>query len=308
MHRVDAWLNLPPRPIFRRNALSTRINTCGTSNCFKPAWLNGAAPQLNTPMHHEQYRLATQGLQVEAVYMEVDVEDGDLDAEAKHVLSLCDAPTSTIAAVLGGRPDSNDFLAYLQRTEHKKLKGIRRVLHTDKTPKGFCLAENFVRGIRELGKRKLLFDLCMRPTDLMDGYALAKKCPESLFMLDHCGNAHPLAFRKRPDDKLAHHSAEEWKRSMDQLAKCENVFCKISGVIARLPSGGDANDLAPIINHCLDAFGPDRVVFGSDWPVCLLGAPLLTWVRYLHEIIATRSAEDQQKLWSKNAMRIYTLS
>ncbi|HUP78258.1 MAG TPA: amidohydrolase family protein, partial [Pirellula sp.] len=92
-----------------------------------------------------------------------------------------------------------------------------------------------------------------------------------------------------------------------KLAKRPNVICKISGVIASLPKVGDANDLAPIVNFCLDSFGPDRVVFGSDWPVCLLGAPLKTWVSMLTQIISSRSNADQQKLWAGNAIRHYEL-
>jgi L-fuconolactonase len=152
------------------------------------------------------------------------------------------------------------------------------------------------------------FDLCMRAGDLMNGAKLAALCPETRFVLDHCGNPDLKAFRApRAGEDAPKHTAEAWKRSIDALAKQPNVIGKISGVIANLPEGGDASDLAPAINHCLDAFGPDRVVFGGDWPVCLLGAPLKRWIEMLSQIIATRPAADQQKLWSGNAIRHYAL-
>jgi L-fuconolactonase len=94
---------------------------------------------------------------------------------------------------------------------------------------------------------------------------------------------------------------------MDQLAARPNVICKISGIIARVPQPWSAEDLAPIVNHCLDAFGLERVIFGSDWPVCLTGAPLREWVAALRQIIAARPADQQRKLLHDNAVRFYGL-
>jgi L-fuconolactonase len=91
------------------------------------------------------------------------------------------------------------------------------------------------------------------------------------------------------------------------LAQRPNVVCKISGIVARARAGWSAQDLAPTINHCLDAFGPDRVIFGGDWPVCTLGAPYRAWVEALKAIIAHRSETDQRKLLHDNAVHIYRL-
>ncbi|MDP1591009.1 MAG: amidohydrolase family protein, partial [Prosthecobacter sp.] len=86
------------------------------------------------------------------------------------------------------------------------------------------------------------------------------------------------------------------------------VMCKISGIVAFVPPGKwHAEDLAPVVNHCLDAFGPDRVFFGGDWPVCLLGSPLRGWVDALKQIVSSRPASEQRKLWSGNAIRFYGL-
>ena len=143
---------------------------------------------------------------------------------------------------------------------------------------------------------------------MSDGVKLAELCPETRFIVDHCGNADLKSFRTIPgNDEKPSHSAEEWKLGIEKLAKRSNVICKISGVMASLPKGGDANDLAPIVNFCLDTFGLDRVVFGSDWPVCLLGGPLKTWINMLAQIINSRPNADQQKLWSGNAIRHYGL-
>ncbi|MCS6852817.1 MAG: amidohydrolase family protein [Gemmataceae bacterium] len=276
----------------------------------KLPWLDRAPDLLRKTYHLAEYKDATRGLNVQAVYMEVDVDPVELAAEAESVLALCrSAKGPTVGAVIGGRPESPGFGDYLRRfKDAPELKGVRRVLHGPQTPAGFCLQDQFVDGVRLLGKLGLSFDLCMRPTELADALRLAERCPETRFVLDHCGNPDLRAFRAGGTATPPMHTADAWKSAIDRLARRPNVICKISGIVAQLPTGGDAALLAPVVNHCLDSFGPERVVFGSDWPVCLTGATLLAWVDMLTEIIAGRSAEDRARLWSKNAQRFYRLS
>ena len=155
------------------------------------------------------------------------------------------------------------------------------------------------------------FDLCMRPGDLTDGAKLTEACPETRFIVDHCGNADPKAFFKAGDARLSNekpgHDATSWRRNIERLAARTNVICKISGIIARVPKQWSADDLAPIINHCLDTFGPERVVFGSDWPVCLTGAPLREWVAALKQVVAGRTISQRRQLFHENASLFYSL-
>ncbi len=276
----------------------------------KLPWLAGAPEILNRTYHLPEYREATQGLSVKAIYMEVAVDASQLVEEAEHVIGLSrDTSAPTIGAVIGSRPESEQFSEYFTRFKSVlEVKGARRVLHEKDTPAGLCLQPQFVKSVRHLGELGRTFDLCMRPKELSDGAKLAQLCPETRFIVDHCGNADPKSFRKtNATEEVPSHSADEWKSGIEKLSKRPNVICKISGVIASLPKGGDANDLAPIVNFCLDTFGPDRVVFGSDWPVCLLGGPLKTWVSMLTQIISARPNADQQKLWSGNAIKHYGL-
>jgi L-fuconolactonase len=274
-------------------------------------WLAGAPEVLRRTYHLPQYREATQGLRINAIYMEVAIDSSQLVEEADHVIGLSrDAAKETVGAVIGGRPESAHFRDYISRFQSiPEVKGVRRVLHESETPAGLCLQPDFVKNIQLLGQLGRSFDLCMRPKELLDGVKLAKLCPDTRFIVDHCGNADPKSFRNSLNqDELPSHTVDEWKAGIDQLAKLPNVICKISGAIARLPKGGDANDLAPIVNFCLDTFGPDRVVFGSDWPVCLLGGSLKKWVELLSQIISSRPNSDQIKLWSGNAVRFYGLN
>jgi len=274
-------------------------------------WLESAPEILTHSYRPQEYKAATEGLNVRSVYMEVDVAEEQHDREAEYVVGLIQGgKEATIGAVIGGRPASAGFSRYIDRHARSGvIQGVRQVLHGEGTPKGYCLKPEFVAGIRALGERRLSFDLCMRPDELGDGAKLTEQCPDTRFIVDHCGNADPKVF----DPKLAtsgqpSHSADGWKRSMELLAKRPNTLCKISGIVARATPGWKSDHLAPVVNFCLETFGPDRVVFGSDWPVCLLGAQLKQWVVALREIVAERSADDQTKLWSANALRSYSLN
>ncbi|NLF69275.1 MAG: amidohydrolase family protein [Candidatus Anammoximicrobium sp.] len=274
----------------------------------RPPWLKGSE-LLNRRFAMPEYREATRGLNVvKAVYMEVAVDPRDHVTEAEHVIGLCRSKQHpTVAAVIGGRPASDEFGDYLARFKgNPYVKGVRQVLH-GATPAGHCVSDEYVRGIRLLGDAGLSFDLCLRAADLKDGAKLTELCPDTRFIVDHCGNADPKAFAARPDGGKPSHDPAAWKRDMDALAKRDNVICKISGIVASAPKDWTAADLAPIVNHCLDAFGPDRVVFGGDWPVCLKGATYRQWVLALREIVASRPAAEQRKLWHDNAVRFYGL-
>jgi L-fuconolactonase len=248
-----------------------------------------------------------------SIYMEVDVDPSLQQAEAEHLIEICKSGQApTIAAVVSGRPAADAFKAYVSQFKGSPyVKGIRQVLHGGGTPAGFCLQDNYVHGIQLLGDLGLSFDLCLRPKELADGAALAEKCPNTKFILDHCGNADPKAFIKSSDSRIAdaklEHQADEWRRGIEKVASAKNTICKISGIVARVPKTWTADDLAPIVNHCLDTFGPNRVIFGSDWPVCLNGAPLRDWVTALKQIIASRSESEQRQLLRENANTFYGL-
>jgi predicted TIM-barrel fold metal-dependent hydrolase len=278
---------------------------------FRPPWLADAPEVLAKSYVTKDYLVATKGLNVvKAVYMEVDVDPKQQVEEALHVIALsksADHPTS--GAVISGRPNSSEFKSYISKfKDNSYIKGVRQVLHVPSTPQGMCLQKQFVASMKLLGSYGKSFDLCMRPTELADGAKLAGKCPDTRFIVDHCGNADPKAFLKKTDEETWH-TADQWRRDLALLAKHDNVICKISGIMARAPKSDWAAEIfAPIVNYCLDEFGPDRVVFGGDWPVCLLGGSYSRWVNSLKSVISHRSLTDQRKLLHDNAERIYRLA
>lgn len=248
----------------------------------------------------DEFREATRGLgPVRALYMEIDVDPEQHAAEAEFVLGLCRRPGSPLAgAVISGRPASDGFAAHLDRfRDAPEVKGVREVLTEPRTPRGYCLDPAFRRGIRLLGDRGLRFDLCVRPDELDDATRLVADCPGTAFILDHCGN---------PDLKSDDLSA--WRRGLAAVARHPNVVCKVSGYVAyvRRPDW-TTEDLAPVFDHAFECFGPDRLIYASDWPVCTLTSTYRRWVDAVRELARGRGPEFERKLFHANASRLYGL-
>ena len=267
---------------------------------FDLPWLANATEPLSRSHVPDDYATATQGLGItRTIYMEVDVRHDQREAEAKYVYGLCADPKNPmVGAVVGGDPAAEGFRAYLDAITSPHLKGVRQVLHGGLS-QGYCLGAGFVAGVQELGQRGLRFDLCLRSGELADGAALARKCPETRFILDHCGNA-PVTGTDAEIDA--------WKRGLQKVAACSNTVVKLSGIIAGTKPGVPfVEQLAPFMNTTLDTFGPERVMFASDWPVCTLRARLAEWVKTLKAIVASRPESEQRKLFAENADRFYSL-
>src|SRR5260370_16332003 len=192
--------------------------------------------------------------------------------------------TLMVAAVISRRPASDGFQAYLTRFKGSPyIKGVRQVLHNEDVPAGTCLGDQFKKSVRLLGELGLSFDLCMRSGELLDAARLIDACPDTRFILDHCGNAN-VQSRDR----------SQWQRDIAAVAQRKNVIGKVSGIVASAkPGQWSADDLAPIVNHTLSVFGPDRVVFGGDWPVCTLAATYKQWVEALRSIVPGRTEHEQ---------------
>ncbi len=249
------------------------------------------------------YAREAQGLRISrAVYMEVDVLEADQLKEAEAISALCAKGNSPlVAAVVSGRPASAGFAAYLDRLKGNPfVKGVRQVLHTGATHPRYFLEDDFVRGVKLLGERDLSFDLCLRNDQLEDGARLVELCPGTRFILDHCGNPHAGSL-----------DLEAWRKGLARVAEAGGgrAMCKVSGLYANVRAEEwPAEKLAPIVRAVLDLFGPDRVMFASDWPVVDLGASLRVWVEALKAIVRRDRAEHQARLFRENALRFYHLT
>ena len=261
-----------------------------------------SSKKLNKNFLTPEYRAATKGLGVvKAVYMEVAVPKDYRNVEADWVVELCRAKDKpTVAGVIAGSPADDAFEEYITPyAESGVIRGVREILQKDKAEAGLWRSKAFLAGIRLLGKLGMRFDAC-QPHDLLpEAIRLVDACPDTRFILDHCGN--PVitwsADERRP-----------WQENISAIAKRENVVCKISGIVSQVAPGWKPEVLAPYVNHCLDSFGPDRVMFAGDWPVCLRGAATYrTWVEALRTIVSNRSEEERRKLFHDNAARFYEI-
>jgi predicted TIM-barrel fold metal-dependent hydrolase len=175
------------------------------------------------------------------------------------------------------------------------VKGFRRVLHV--MPDNLSEDPLFRENIQKLGGTGLTFDLCVLPRQIDRAIALVDLAPDVQFILDHCGV---------PDIKAG--ALDEWRGKISDIAKRPNVTAKISGVVAYADTETwRVETLAPYVNHVIENFGWDRLVWGSDWPVCTLGGGLATWLAATHALLSGCSQEEKTKLFSGNARRIWNL-
>jgi predicted TIM-barrel fold metal-dependent hydrolase len=137
--------------------------------------------------------------------------------------------------------------------------------------------------------------MCFLERQLPLAVALAQACDNTQLILDHCGV---------PD--IASGNPDAWKRNISQLAALPHVHCKLSGVIAYCPQHKPLKtSIQPYIEHCIEAFGWDRLVWGSDWPVCNLRSDLSTWATVFRELLAAESADVRNAVSMNNAQGIY---
>lgn len=264
---------------------------------FSFSWCK-TEPRLNHSFRMADYLEAIRGVGIEkSVHLEADVDEPFMLAETRYILNLAESPDNPLTGVVAcGRPEKEGFGEYLDKISgYPALKGIRRVLHTQ--PDALGQGRTFIENVKSLGSRSLSFDICVLARQLPIAINLVKQCPEVTFVLDHCGNP-PIKERL----------VEPWRAHLREIASCPNVNCKISGLVTQADlTSWSADDLRPTIEHAIDCFGWDRVMFGSDWPVCTLASTLKRWVETLLFITRAESEENRGKLFYENARRVYRL-
>ena len=175
------------------------------------------------------------------------------------------------------------------------VKGIRQNIQGQ--PAGFSLGRGFVEGVREVGRRQLVFDLCVTHDQLDEVAGLVRECPDTRFVLDHCGKP---AIRSRQLDP--------WRADIARLADHDNVYCKLSGLLTEAgPGQWCADDLLPYAEWIVRCFGTERVMYGSDWPVLTLAGTYGDWYRFTHGLTMGWSAAEQRRFYGDNAVRVYGL-
>ena len=180
-------------------------------------------------------------------------------------------------------------------TNIARVKGIRRNIQGQ--PRGFALQRAFVNGVREVGAHGWTFDLCITHDQMGEAIALVEQCPDTQFVLDHCGKP---AIRAGARDA--------WRRDLGRLAAHENVCCKISGLLTEAdPTHWRVEDLIPYAADTVECFGIDRVLYGSDWPVLTLAGNYASWFDFTTHITDSWSDHERRQFYGENAARVYRL-
>jgi predicted TIM-barrel fold metal-dependent hydrolase len=246
---------------------------------------------------YPDYQAAIEGTGIDAtIFMETNADEWE--QEFDFVRGFVEsADTQIIGIIAPCRPeDAAGFEPWIQAHLGKPLAGLRRVCHTE--PDDFTLQQSFVNNIALLANYNLGFDLCFLGRQLPYAIRLAQHCPNTQMVLDHCGV---------PD--IAHGEWETWKASIKTLAQLPNVACKVSGVLAYCrPDRATLTEVRPYVEHCIECFGFDRLVWGSDWPFCNQTTTLKYWVEVSRELLQHESLEVQRKVFFENGMRIYNRS
>ena len=261
-------------------------------------WL-AYVPVLNPDFHLERYQTEALRCGLDgALHMEVNVPEADIETETRHVEALAKRPGSPLrGAISSCRPENAGFPGFLERQlSDPFVKGFRRVLHV--VPDEVSLSPVFRANLARLGGTGRPFDLCVRPDQIDKAIALVDLCPDVQFVLDHCG----VPSIKERDE-------HPWRKRIAAIAMRPNIAVKISGVAAyAAPEGWTVDDIRPYVEHAIGCFGWDRVVWGSDWPVCTRTGSLSTWVAATYAITGGCSESERARLFRDNARRIWRLT
>ncbi len=263
---------------------------------FRYGWL-ASVPEIDADFLLLDYVESTRGTGVvKSVFVQADVDAEFALQETRWALSLAESDAAVDGVVAWAPVESDDLLGYLEKLgSHKKLKGIRRLIQGEGDD--FCARPQFVEGMRTLAKAGYSFDLCVYHSQLSAAIDLVRSVPEMAFVLDHLGKP-PI----RTGDMAP------WAAHIRELAALPNVQCKLSGMVTEAdPKNWTPEQLRPYIHVALEAFGPERIQFGSDWPVSLLGISYGAWIDIVREAVTDLSSSEQEAFFYGNAARFYRL-
>jgi predicted TIM-barrel fold metal-dependent hydrolase len=228
-----------------------------------------------------------------SIFMEVDVDEDCIKDEARWIGELVRAGR-LLGQIAACRPEyATGMEAWLEECRTLGVVGLRRILHV--VDDHMSESETFRANVRAIGRAGFTFDMNFLGRTLHIARDLAAACPDMTLVLDHCGT---------PD--IAGGEWDPWAQGITALAALPHVNVKLSGLTAYCAPGADhAAAVAPYVDHVLSSFGTGRVVWGSDWPVCDLGAGLPGWLAITQGVMARLSADEQAAIGWKNAERIY---
>lgn len=228
----------------------------------------------------------------------VTVQAAQVDAEAEWMLSLADQYPfikGVVAWVDLKDPNVGARLDQLQK--HPRFKGVRHILHDEPDVK-WALQPEVIRGLKELERRDIPYDLLLKPPHLAIVPPLIEALPDLRMVIDHIAKP-----------RIKERVMEPWARQMEELSKHPPLHVKLSGMITEADHAKwKAPDLAPYVNHVYQLWGPERCMFGSDWPVCLLAGSWKQVLAAFTQALGPLPQAAREQLLGGTAMKFYRLS
>lgn len=256
-------------------------------------WIDDAMAAIRRDFLPEDLHAEIAAAGIDAV---VSVQARQTVAETEWLLGLAEA-NRWIAGVVGWVPLVDaDVEAQLERlAAHPRLKGVRHVLQGE--PDAYMEREDFNAGLSRLARHQLAYDILILHHQLPAAIRLVDRHPEQVFVVDHIA---------KPPIRAA--EVQPWAQQLAELARRPHVSCKLSGVVTEADFTCWTEDqILPYMEAALEAFGPQRLMFGSDWPVCRVGIRYADWVQTVERFAARLSADERRSLFHDSAVRAYRL-
>jgi L-fuconolactonase len=260
-------------------------------------WLD-EIPPLDRAFLPADYRGATGATPIgQIVFVEANCRPSETHREVALIARLAEEdPRIAGIVAYADLADMKGLRATLDAlVRSPRVKGIRHNIQGQ--PAAFSVQRAFVDGVREVGRRGLSFDLCVTHDQLREVVQLVRQCPQTRFVLDHCG---------KPPIRAG--TAARWREHVAALAAHDNVSCKLSGLLTEAaPEGRTHENLVPYADWVMRCFGSERLMYGSDWPVLTLAGSYCDWYRFTQAFTATWSATERDRFYGGNAIRVYRL-
>lgn len=257
-------------------------------------WIDDSMKAIRTDFLPENLKTNVQDSNVDGV---ISVQARQTVEETDWLIGMAHQ-NDFIKGIVGWLPLIHDDIEVnLEKyADEKILKGVRHVIQGEPDPE-FMLRKDFNRGIASLKKHSLVYDILITERQLTNAIRFVDRHPDQVFVLDHIAKPHIRLNELSP-----------WKENMMELAMRRNVNCKISGMVTEADfMNWTPSQLQPYFEVIIKAFGPDRLLFGSDWPVCLVATSYKKWIELVQKNISKLSETEQAKIMGENAIRIYKL-
>lgn len=260
----------------------------------RDAWIDDTMPTIRRDFLPADLKPVLEQNQVDGC---VAVQADQSEAETHFLLKMAEE-NDFVKGVVGWTDiqakDLDEKLAGYQK--QPLLKGFRHVLQSEPDD-AYMLRPAFVEGVKKMGKRGYTYDILIFPRHLPHTLAFVRQCDQQSLVLDHLA---------KPNIKKG--LIDDWARDLRQLANYEHVYCKVSGIITEADwTNWTYEQLVPYLDVAFKAFGPDRLLFGSDWPVCLLAGEYQKVKQVLVRYMADFTQAEQEKVFGANAVRFYGL-